>query len=195
MEVLSRLKIGVRRWVAVWYRCPKCGKQTAFTMLSPWLYRYLSLQECSSWKCNRFALEVVERRWYTTFCIETGVSFATITGTLEMIGPFRVWNMVHRDIRAFKRWYRRRKAEEAEKTRLHLEYQRQVEAEWRARRERQRPEAAVLKEIEKGAYRREHAVELVAEKVARAVWPGEEIRRQAGNEDDFDPFLDADELF
>lgn len=135
------LKIESRRWVAVWYRCPKCGSETGETMLTPWRWGHRRVWECHSIKHERCAYEVVEHRWYTTFCIEPGISFDTIAGTLEMIGPFRVCNIVHHDIRAFKRWYRRRKAEEAEKTRQYLERERQIEAEWRARRERQKQEA------------------------------------------------------
>jgi hypothetical protein len=138
--------------------------------------------------------EVVEHRWYTTFCIEPGLSQTTIAGTLEKIGPFTVCHLVHPNLRAFRRWYKRRRAEEDEKARQYFERERQIDAEYRARLARQQAEAAMLKEAEQVAYRREHAAELAAEQVARAAWPVEnQPLRQASpvlSDDDFDPFLD-----
>jgi hypothetical protein len=195
------LKIEARRWVAVWWKCPQCGAQSADLMLTPWRYRHLPARECFGYKCNRCALVVVERKWYTTFCIEPGLSRTTVAGTLGMIGPFRLCDIVQPNIRAFRRWYRRRRAEEDEKARQYFARERQIEAEYRSRLARQRQEAALLKEVEAVAYRREHAAELAAEQVARAVWPAENLpTRQVdpgfvsspGNDEDFDPFLDTD---
>ena len=170
------LKIEARQWVAIWYRCPKCGAQSGETMLTPWQYSHRPVRACHSYKHDRCSLEIVEHRWYTTFCIEPGVSFTTIAGTLATIGPFKLCDIVQPNIRAFRRWYRRRRAEEDEKARQYREREHQIEAEWKARRERQRQEAALLQE---------------AEAVARSVWPvASQPTRQA--EDGFDPFLDYD---
>lgn len=138
------LKIEARRWVAAWWKCPQCGAQSADLMLTPWRYRHLPARECFGYKCDRCALVVVERKWYTTFCIEPGLSCTTMAGTLEAIGPFRLCDIVQPNIRAFRQWYRRRKAEENEKTRQYLEREHLIEAEWSARRECQRREAALL---------------------------------------------------
>lgn len=154
------LKIEPRKWIAVWYRCPVCGAQTAHTMLTPWEYKHRPAGEC--WKYDhRCTLEVVERRWYTTFCIEPGVSFTTIAGTLEQIGPFKICDIVQPDVRAFRKWYRQARAEADKRGREYREHERRVEAEWAARRK-------LLKE---------------AEDVARAAQGG-------GQADEFDPFLD-----
>jgi hypothetical protein len=195
------LRIEARRWVAIWWRCPQCGAQSADLMLTPWGYRHLRVQECHSYKHERCSREIVERRWYTTFAIEPGISFSTTAGTLEKIGPFKLCDIVHPNIRVFKRWYWRRKREEAEKTRQYLERERQIEAEWRARRERERQEAALLQEAEAVVYQRAHAAELSAEQVARAAWPVENqpsrqvdpgVASSLNNDDDFDPFLDTE---
>ncbi|MGH2478121.1 MAG: hypothetical protein ACRDHW_00480 [Ktedonobacteraceae bacterium] len=129
------LKIEARKWVAVWYRCPTCGAQRGEPMLTPWRWRHRNAWQCSGVNCNGVAFAVVAYKWYTTFAIEPGISQTTIAGTLEKIGPFQVCSIVHPDIRAFKRWYRRRKAEKAEETRQYLERERHIEAEHRARRE------------------------------------------------------------
>src|SRR5579872_4213995 len=167
------VKIESRPWVAVWYRCPRCGAQSAETMLSPWRYLHRQPRECQGRKCDHVELAVAERRWYTTFAIEPGVSFTTIAGTLAAIGPFRVCDIVQPNVRAFRQWYRQRRAEADEKARQYFERERQIEAEWSARRERQRQEAILLREVEAVAYRRAHAVELAAEQVARAFWPAQ----------------------
>lgn len=125
------LKIESRRWVAVWYRCPQCGAQSAETMVTPWRYRHRHARECSGYRCNRAELEIVERRWYTTFCIEPGLSFTTTAGTLAAIGPFKLCDIVHRDIRAFRRWYRQARKEADERARAYQERERKVQEEWR----------------------------------------------------------------
>jgi len=165
------LKIEARQWIAIWYRCPQCGAQSAETMVTPWRYRHRPVRECYGYKCDRCALEIVERRWYTTFCIEPGLSFTTIAGTLAAIGPFKLCDIVHRDIRAFRQWYRQRRAEVDEQARQYWEHERQIDAKWVARRKLQEE----------------------AEAVARGVWPVKSTpARQA--DDDFDPFLDSDDL-
>lgn len=126
------MRIDVRRWVAVWYRCPKCGSQTADPMLTPYRYRHLRKPTCFGLKCDHCEPEIVERRWYTTFCIEPGVSFTTIAGTLEKIGPFKLCDIVHRNHREFRKWYRQRRREVDEQARqyfeAYFERQRQIEA-------------------------------------------------------------------
>lgn len=131
------LRIEARRWIAVWYRCPVCGAQSGEMLLTPWRWAHRVPRHHHSYKCNDAELEVVEHKWYTTFCIESGLGPTTVAGTLAEIGPFRVCQIVHPNIRKFRAWYRRRKAEEAEKTRQYLERERQIETEWRARRQRQ----------------------------------------------------------
>ncbi len=134
-------------------------------------------------------MTIVERRYYTTFAIEAGVSFTTIAGTLERIGPFKVCDIVHPNIRTFRQWVERRRAELAEQHRQYMEEWARRQAEGEARRKREQAEAALQKEVEGIAYRRAHAVELAAEKVAQAVWP-EEQREQLADwaklPDDFD---------
>jgi hypothetical protein len=125
------LKIESRKWIAAWYRCPSCGAQSGNPMLTPYQWKHRHSEEC--YRCNRHK-ELIKHRWYTTFAIEPGISQTIIAGTLEKLGPFTICNIVHHNISVFRRWYRRRKAEEAEKTRLYQEYQRKLEAEWSERR-------------------------------------------------------------
>ncbi|MGH2505811.1 MAG: hypothetical protein ACRDHZ_00090 [Ktedonobacteraceae bacterium] len=126
------LKIKSRRWVAAWYRCPVCGAQSGNPMLTPYQWKHRQPYQCHNYKCNNTVKEVVEHKWYTTFAIEPGLSQTTIAGTLEKLGPFTICQIVHPNIRVFRRWYWQRKAEEAEKTKLYLERERQIEAERRA---------------------------------------------------------------
>lgn len=121
----STLRIEARRWVAAWYRCPHCGAQTADLMLTPWQWAHRRARTCYHYSCNEADLAVVERRWYTTFAVEPGLSQTTIAGTLAAIGPFTVCDLVHPNLRAFRRWYRRRRAERDEQIRQYQEQQRQ----------------------------------------------------------------------
>jgi len=135
MKTKGGLKIEARKWVAVWYQCPVCKGQSGYPMLTPcqWRWRYRKPEICYHYRCNQAIKEEVAHRWYTTFCIEPGLSFTTIAGTLEKLGPFTICQIVQPNIREFKRWYRRRSAEEAEKTKQYRERQAQIEAEWRAK--------------------------------------------------------------
>lgn len=119
------LKIEARRWVAVWYRCPSCGAQSGETMLTPWRWTHRRVRTCCGYGCNDAEIEVVGYRWYTTFCIEPSLSRTTIAGTLARLGPFTVCQVVHPNIRAFRRWYRRRRAERDEEVRQYQERERQ----------------------------------------------------------------------
>jgi hypothetical protein len=152
------MEIKARRWLAIWYRCPNCGAQTGSPMLTPTRNHREYVPACHHYGC-KCKMEIVERKYYTTFAIEAGVSFTTIAGTLEMIGPFKVCNIVFPNIRAFTKWVEQRRAELAEQSR-----------QYEARLKREHEEAALLKEAEQIAYRRSHAVELAAEEVARGVW-------------------------
>ncbi len=132
-------------------------------------------------------MAVVERRYYTTFAIEAGVSFTTIAGTLERIGPFKVCDIVHRDIRSFRKWVEKRRSELAEQHRLYMEEWRRRQEESEARQKRQREEAALRREVEGIAYQRAHAAKLEAEKVALAYWPEEkDLSSWAEIQDSFD---------
>jgi|SRR5450755_466626 len=167
------MEIKARRWLAIWYQCPECGAQSGSPMLTPTKAHREYAPECSSYRHDRMRMHIVERRYYTTFAIEAGVSFTTIAGTLERIGPFTVCTIVHRNIRSFRKWVEQRRAELAEQHHLYLEewHRRQEESE--ARLKRQREEAELIREAEGIAYRRTHAVELAAEKVAQTFWPKE----------------------
>jgi hypothetical protein len=114
---------------------------------------------------------IVERRYYTTFVVEMSVSFTTVAGTLEKLGPFKVCDSVHPDIRSFRKWVEMRRAELAEQSRQYAERMRTQQEESEARLKRQEQDRTLLKEVEQVAYRREHAVELEAEKIAQALWP------------------------
>ena len=167
------MEIKAQRWLAIWYRCPRCGSQTANPRLTPTKKHRERTYECHNWQCSRehsHDMQVVERRYYTTFCIESGVSFTTVAGTLGQLGPFKICDIVHPNIRAFRKWVAVRQAEQAQQYQEYLEHWKQVEKEAAERRERQRKEVALLEEAETVAYRREHAVELAAEQVANAVW-------------------------
>ena len=164
------MEIKARRWLAVWYKCPNCGAQSGHPMLTPTKKHRDYRPTCGHWRCD-CKLEVVERRYYTTFAIEAGVSFTTIAGTLEQIGPFKVCNIVHPNIRAFRKWVEKRREEVAEQSRKYMEEFSRIQAESEARLKRQREEEALLREVEGIAYRRAHAVELTAEKIASEVWP------------------------
>jgi len=87
-----------------------------------------------------------------------------------------------------------RKAELAEQHRLYMEEWRRREAEGEARRKREAEVRALLREAEKIAYRREHAVELLAEQVARAVWPNDSVDDYLSN-DDLGDLYDDDHPF
>ncbi len=169
------MEIKARRWLAVWFQCPECGAQSGNPMLTPTKKHRERVYECSSYthRERRVPMQLVERRYYTTFAIETSISFTTIAGTLERIGPFRVCNIVYPDIRAFRKWVEKRRAELAEQSRQYMEHMRIQQEESEARRKREREEAVLLKEAEAVVYRRSHAVEMAAEQVARAARPKE----------------------
>lgn len=174
------MEIKPRRWLAALYQCPNCGGQTARTLMTPTKRHREYIPECHNWQC-RCNMVIVERRYYTTFVIEASVSFTTIAGTLARVGPCKVCDVVHPNVRAFRRWVEQRQAEQAEQHQRYMEEMTRREAEGAAQHERRRREAALLKEAETVAYRRTHAVELLAEQIARAVWPEEEHTA-----DDFD---------
>lgn len=133
------MKIESRKWVAVWYRCPKCGAESGNTMLTPrqWKRMQQDLWDCHNYKHERCQVEVVKRRWYTTFCIENGISGNTIAGTLAKIGPFTVCQIVHPNSQVFRRWVRQRKAERAKEHQAYLDQWRKIEEDARAKRERE----------------------------------------------------------
>jgi hypothetical protein len=89
------------------------------------------------------------------------------------LGPFTVCTYVYPNIRVFRRVIAEKTAEREKEAREYFERERQVQAEYEAKLKRQAQERVLLKEAEAIAYRREHAVELAAEKIARAVWPEE----------------------
>jgi hypothetical protein len=125
--------------------------------------------ECQNWSC-RATYEIIGRRYWTSFCIEESISQTTIAGTLAEFGGWRVCQIVHRNIREFKKWYRKRKREQAEEARAYHEKWRKIYAEADAKRQREREQEQLLKEATQIAYRREHAAELIAEQVAALVW-------------------------
>lgn len=137
------MEIKAQRWLAIWYRCPHCGSQTANPRLTPTKRHRERTHECHNWQCKS-EMQVVERRYYTTFCIESGVSFTTVAGTLKELGPFKVCDIVYPNVRAFRKWVAVRQAEQAEQYRQYLEHWQQIEKEAAARREQQGREAALL---------------------------------------------------
>lgn len=163
------MEIEARRWLAVLYKCPKCGNQTVQMMLTPTKAHRNRSFPCYRWDCNA-TYEIAERRYYTTFAIEASVSFTMIAGTLEKIGPFDVCQIVYPSIRRFRRWVEIRRVELAEQHRLYMEEWKKREAEGEVRRRKEAAERAFLWEVEAIAYRQDHVVELQAEQVARALW-------------------------
>jgi long-subunit acyl-CoA synthetase (AMP-forming) len=119
------------------------------------------------------------------------MSQTTVAGTLAQMGPFKICDIVHPNIRAFKKWYKQRRAELDEQARQYFEHQHQIEAEAAERRERQRKLDALLKEAAQVAYRREYAAELIAEQVAASVWIEPPTIVAASTNDDF---LNDDDL-
>jgi hypothetical protein len=176
------MEMKVQRWLAVWYRCPRCGLQTAQTRMAPTKRNRDDVPECYGYDCDLHKVRVLERRYYTTFAIEPGISATFVVGTLKRIGPFKVCDIVHPNIRAFRTWYRQRKVELDEQARQDEERQRQIEEEERKRRERKQAQAVLVQEAERIAWRRAHAIELEAEQIARALWP--ETKQEAPNLDD-----------
>ena len=183
------MEIKARRWLAVWYQCPNCGAQSGSPQLTPTQRHREQIPKCHNYRCDDCNMLIVERRYYTTFAIEAGVSQTMVAGTLERLGPFTICTIVHPTIRAFRRWVEQRRAELAEQHRLYMEVWRRREEEGAARRKHEAQERALLREAEAIAYQREHAVELAAEQVARAVWPEEEMCLKA----DFDESLFDDD--
>jgi hypothetical protein len=143
--------------------------------------------ECQNWSC-RTLYEITERRYWTSFCIEPGLSQTTIAGTLAEFGGWRVCQIVHRNIREFKKWYRKRKREQAEEARAYHEKWRKIYEEADAKRQREREQEQLLKEAAQIAYRREHAAELIAKQVAASVW----VEPAAAPENDKEWFSDYD---
>lgn len=174
------MEIKARRWLAAWYQCPVCGAQSGSPMVTPTKVHREYAPECSSYRHDRMRMQIIERRYYTTFAIECTISSTIIAGTLEKIGPFKVCTIVHPDIRSFRKWVEMRRAELAEQSRQYMEEFRRSQEESEARLKRQRAEAALLREVEGIAYRRAHAVELAAEKVAQACWPEEKLSDLSG---------------
>jgi len=104
-------------------------------------------------------MAIAERRYYTTFVIEAGVSFTTVAGSLEQIGPFKVCDIVRPNIRVFRKWVEVRQAELAEQARIYFEETRKRQEEIAVHMERQAQERALLREAE-----------LAAEKIAAVTW-------------------------
>jgi hypothetical protein len=146
--------------------------------------------ECHNWSCHA-SYEIVERRYWTSFCIESGISQTTIAGTLPEFWGWRVCHIVHRNIREFKKWYRRRKREQAEEARVYHEKWQKIYAEADAKRQREREQEALIKEAAQIAYKRDHAAELIAEQVAASVWIEPPTIVAASTNDDF---LNDDDL-
>lgn len=167
---MSAMEMKSMRWLAVVYKCPQCGSQTGHPRLTPTKRNRERSMTCTNWRCKS-TCEIVERRYYTTFAIESGVSVTMVAGTLEKIGPFDVCQIVKPNIRAFRKWVEMRRAELAEQHRVYMEEWKRREVEGEARRKKELTDRTLLKEVERVAYQREHAIELQAEQVMRAVWP------------------------
>lgn len=178
------MEIKPQRWLAVLYKCPSCGNQTVYTRVTPTKRHRERTFECQNWQCKS-NYEIVERKYYTTFVIECSISFTIVAGTLGQIGQFKVCDIVHPNVRAFKKWFAQRKAEQAEQTRQYNEKWRKIYEEADAKRERERQQEALIKEAAQVAYRREHAAELIAEEVARSAWGEDEV--EAGDPEFFVP--------
>src|SRR5579859_7014247 len=88
------MEIRARRWLAVYYRCPQCGAQTACTRTTPTKAHREYRPTCYSLQCEDRLLEMVEQKYYTTFAIEDGVGLTTVAGTLAALGPFKVCDYV-----------------------------------------------------------------------------------------------------
>ena len=125
-------------------------------MLTPTRANRDRVYACNSYRHDRVQVQLVERHYYTTFAIEIGVSFTTIAGTLERIGPFKVCDIVHPNITTFRKWVERRRTELAEQHRKYLE-------EWARREEAQ--EAALLCQ---------------AEQIAQQFWSEEQPKDRQG---------------
>lgn len=132
-------------------------------------------------------MQGIERRWYTLFTEETDLNGTMRAGTLKEIGRFTVCQIVHPNIRVFRAWVEQRRAELAEQNRQYQEEWAKRQAEGEARRKKEEAERALLKEAQEIAYKREHAAELEAEKVARTAWPDEP------KSEDWDALADLDE--
>lgn len=167
------MEIKAQRWLAVLFQCPQCGNQTIHPRVTPTKRHRDESFACHNWRCQS-TYEIAERRYYTTFVIEPGISFTTIAGTLDKLGPFKICDIVHPNIRAFRKWYARRKAEQDEQARVYFERERVLQIEYEAKVKRWREEERLLKDAEKVVYEREHAAELLAEQVAQAAWPEEQ---------------------
>ncbi len=169
------LQIESRRWLAVWYRCPKCGAQSGRTRLTPTRRHRDYVPECDGWQCNDCAMEIVARRYYTTFCIEYGITATTVAGTLAELGPFRICNYVYPNIRVFRRVIAEKMAEREREMQECLERERKMSAEYEGRRKREQEAARLVKEAEAVAYRQAHAVKLAAEQIASAACSEQEL--------------------
>src|SRR5579859_5934090 len=139
------MEIRARRWLAAWYRCPTCGAQTAQTRMTPTKAHRAYIPECYGWQCDCH-MEIVEQKYYTTFAIEDGVGLTTVAGTLAALGAFKVCDYVFPNIVVFRRFVERRQAELAKEAQEYFERTRVIEAESKARREKQQKEEALVKE-------------------------------------------------
>jgi hypothetical protein len=181
------MQIEARRWLAARYQCPVCGRDSASLMMPPTRFHRDYAPTCWGFKCNNAQMNIVERRYYTTFASD----FYSTAGTLAKIGPFKVCDMVHPSIRHFKKWYIERRAELDRQAQEYFALERQRQAEGEARRQREREAAALLKEAERVARRVTQAGLMDAEEAARSVWetrtPLQEWDDGLGELDDF-PF-------
>lgn len=188
------MEIKARRWLAVLYRCLECGVQSGCPMLPPTKFHREYVPECSAYGHHGevVRMQIAERRYYTTFAIDVAVSATTVAGTLEKIGPFKVCDIVYPNIRVFREWVDMRQAEVAEQSRQYMECMQIQQAEVAERLKCQEQDRVFLKEVEKVVYRREHAVELEAKKIARALWSEDILEELADSfvylEDDDHPF-------
>lgn len=157
------MEIKARKRIAVHYQCPECGAQTFQTCLTATKKNLEQRPQCSSSSCGlkygfgeEPEMQVKVRRYYTMFAEETDLNGTKRAGTLGEIGErFTVCQIVQPNIRAFRAWVEKRRAERAEENRTYQEEMSKRQAEAEEQRKKEEAERALFKE---------------AQEVARVAW-------------------------
>jgi hypothetical protein len=177
------MEIKARRLLAVEYRCPQCQHHSASLAMAPTKRNRDYIPTCITCDCEEV---ILARRYYTQFAAD----FSSTAGTLGTLGPFQVCTYVFPTIRAFRKFVAERQAQIAKEAEAYYARQRELQAEAEARLKRQREEAALVQEAEQIAWRRQHAAELEAEQIARAVWPEDNGKSQQTRGENLSKFDD-----
>lgn len=170
--------IKAQRRLAVWYECPQCKRSCCRAMMTPTKRNREYVGTCIYCEVPEV---IIRRRYYTIWASD----FYGVAGSCKEVCEYYFPNY-----RTFLQALEEKRVQRAKEAAVYFEREREVQAAFEARCQREREQAALLQEVERIAYYRTHAVELLAEQVVRAVWPDDVAAdiSSDGEDDDEHPF-------